>query len=179
MHNKPHTTETKQKLSLLHTGKPNLSRRREIVEKKGIKLYRCGKCGQFKPYEEFYKNNRTILGITSECKRCHCKTTIMSRDKDKARKTNREYMKRKRLNNLETVRAMDRERSLVRLKDEKYKARMILNIAVRDGKVYKPNICQDCGKETKLYAHHPDYSQPLLVEWLCSECHGKRHRKVV
>ncbi len=31
-------------------------------------------------------------------------------------------------------------------------------------------ICSDCG-ETKVEAHHEDYSKPLDVEWLCKKHH--------
>lgn len=26
-----------------------------------------------------------------------------------------------------------------------------------------------------MQGHHPDYSKPLEVEWLCPRCHGARH----
>lgn len=35
--------------------------------------------------------------------------------------------------------------------------------------------CRDCGS-LKSEKHHPDYSQPLLVVWLCRPCHLKLHR---
>jgi hypothetical protein len=47
--------------------------------------------------------------------------------------------------------------------------------AVRNGELSRPNNCEDCGRKTKIYAHHPDYSKPLKVEWLCSSCHHRRH----
>jgi hypothetical protein len=28
-----------------------------------------------------------------------------------------------------------------------------------------------------MIAHHPDYTDPLTVEWLCNSCHLKEHRK--
>lgn len=64
-----------------------------------------------------------------------------------------------------------------RAKDEKVYARMLLNNAVRGGKIEKPEICQECGQKLKLTAHHENYDEPLCVEWLCYECHAKRHRK--
>lgn len=48
--------------------------------------------------------------------------------------------------------------------------------AVKAGKVEKPLACQGCGREAKLHAHHTDYDKPLDVAWICSKCHGKRHR---
>lgn len=179
MHNKPHTEESKLKMSVAHTGIPNFARRRETVEKDGVTLYKCGKCGEFKPYDEFYKNKRTILGITSECKKCHCATSLQSRDRENARRINKEYMRRRGIKAPEIVREYERERGKMRPKDKKYKARMLLNIAVRDGKIKRPDFCQSCGAKGKIHAHHADYSKPLDVEWLCAECHGKRHRKNV
>lgn len=34
--------------------------------------------------------------------------------------------------------------------------------------------CRDCGAE-KVQAHHPDYSKPLDVIWLCRRCHVAEH----
>ena len=58
-----------------------------------------------------------------------------------------------------------------------------LEYALRKGRVKRPDACQDCGKRpptfkdgrTAIQAHHPDYSKPLAVEWLCQPCHHKRH----
>jgi hypothetical protein len=48
--------------------------------------------------------------------------------------------------------------------------------AVRSGRLKKPCACEDCGNESKkIQAHHEDYTLFLQVEWLCIECHTKRH----
>ena len=36
--------------------------------------------------------------------------------------------------------------------------------------------CSKCGTPG-AQAHHPDYSRPLLVEWLCIQCHHDHHRE--
>lgn len=179
MHNMSHTKEAKRKMSEARKGVPNISRRRATIIDSGVILYRCGRCGEFKPYEDFYKDNRTILGIQSECKRCHCKTSIASRNKENSRRINREYMRRRRMEYSEIVRENDRKRSITRDKDEKYRARMLLNIAVRSGKIQRPARCERCDTVGKVYGHHTDYNKPLDVEWLCADCHGKQHRRRV
>jgi hypothetical protein len=58
------------------------------------------------------------------------------------------------------------------------RARDNLNKAVSRGKVQKPSTCSECGNETPkrlLQGHHEDYSRYLDVEWLCPDCHGRRH----
>ena len=34
--------------------------------------------------------------------------------------------------------------------------------------------CENCGREP-THAHHEDYSQPLVVTWLCPRCHTLLH----
>ena len=36
-------------------------------------LYRCTRCGQYKPKSEFYKDARVPCGIRSKCKECYHK----------------------------------------------------------------------------------------------------------
>lgn len=48
-------------------------------------------------------------------------------------------------------------------------ARAYLHMNVKRGKV-KKQPCEVCGK-TKVEAHHPDYSKPLEVRWLCQRHH--------
>jgi hypothetical protein len=56
-------------------------------------------------------------------------------------------------------------------------ARRVLRNAIATGKISKPSICPLCGRKAILQGHHRDYTKPLDVEWLCSVCHGKEHRK--
>ncbi len=51
--------------------------------------------------------------------------------------------------------------------------------AVRTGNLIRPDMCSECSRKCKPEGHHDDYSKPLEVIWLCTECHGKRHRAPV
>lgn len=84
-------------------------------------------------------------------------------------------MARRRLNNLKFIRERERIAARKRPKNEKTKAREILNSAVRSGDIIKPTMCEACGKKKKLNGHHEDYSKPLEVEWLCNACHSEKH----
>lgn len=64
-----------------------------------------------------------------------------------------------------------------KLQRERYPERLLarkkLSRAVKSGKVVK-GYCQVCGA-TDVFAHHPDYSEPLRVDWLCREHHRQAH----
>ena len=60
---------------------------------------------------------------------------------------------------------------------EKARAQSAVNNALKVNRLAKPDCCEDCGKETKLHGHHPDYTQPLEVDWLCPVCHSARHSR--
>ncbi len=67
----------------------------------------------------------------------------------------------------------------------KGRARRKLRDSVKRGRVEKPVACERCGQAARpgslderrvvLQAHHPDYSRPLDVLWLCPACHSDEH----
>lgn len=52
----------------------------------------------------------------------------------------------------------------------KVAARRMVKLAVFLGHLHQPAVCQLCGSSDPE-AHHPDYSRPLDVLWLCRMCH--------
>lgn len=58
---------------------------------------------------------------------------------------------------------------------EKVYAHGVLNRALHNGKIDRPDRCSKCFCEEKLHAHHPDYNKPLEVIWLCRSCHEILH----
>ena len=58
---------------------------------------------------------------------------------------------------------------------ERWTAQITVNNAVREGRI-TPLPCLLCG--AKAVAHHPDYSRPLDVVWLCQAHHKQAHALV-
>ncbi len=54
----------------------------------------------------------------------------------------------------------------------KIKAQRVVNNSIRDGKLIRQS-CEICGQPAE--AHHADYSQPLMLRWLCHKHHVKVH----
>jgi hypothetical protein len=73
---------------------------------------------------------------------------------------------------------LQRKRSAIRRITEKDKvdARNELNRAINRGLVVRGR-CRDCDS-TETHGHHPDYSKPLDVIWLCPEHHIAEHRRI-
>lgn len=60
--------------------------------------------------------------------------------------------------------AVHRNRALARAK---------LHYAVAVGTIIRPTRCELCGRNNSaIEAHHPDYTHPLSVRWLCRACHN-------
>jgi hypothetical protein len=58
---------------------------------------------------------------------------------------------------------------------EKVAANAAIFRALKDGAITRPEVCELC-EEKCSHGHHPDYSRPLTVVWLCRKCHKKIHR---
>lgn len=55
---------------------------------------------------------------------------------------------------------------------KKVKARKAVFIALRNGTLIK-KPCEKCGTKKNVHAHHPDYSKPLKVAWVCAIHHAE------
>ena len=152
---------------------------------------RCKACGQEKPLEDFYPAPRYKLG---RCPRCiPCDREYQRKLRAAAPERYREYSRasRKRLPPVERTEA-DRERDRERYRreaerlkaqrlaykhenPEKRRAHRKLLRAVNAKQIERPDSCGRCGRECKPQGHHADYSQPLVVEWLCASCHRREH----
>ena len=57
---------------------------------------------------------------------------------------------------------------------KRIKARETVRQAIRSGTIVRGE-CSVCGIDEKIEAHHPDYSSPLTVKWLCRKHHRELH----
>ena len=143
--------------------------RKQPVMIRGVEHWTCSRCGANKKRREFSGSRRGPNGLRPDCDQCH---------RLKNRVATRNRMRRHRADNPERYRKIYREVS--RLRDErsiKIRCRHALGRAVKSGRIMRPGKCSDCRKRCKPEAHHRDYWRPLVVEWLCSVCHGRRHWK--
>ena len=114
----------------------------------------CFRCGVLKPLTDFYAHKQMADGRLNKCKVCN------KLDVSKNCKARREQYA-----------AYNRGRDPV-----KKRARRLVESAIRNGPlIRKP--CEVCA-ETKVDAHHDDYSKPLDVRWLCRQHHLEHHGKV-
>ena len=136
----------------------------------------CKRCYS-KKCREWYKNNskRAIL-INKQWVRKHPEKVKQYRLKHRAkqavyyRKWYAEHGRQRRADYIDMCRSWDRAHP------EAERARQLLRNAIKSGKLQRPSVCSECGRtNTRLHAHHSDYTQPLKVVWLCASCHKNLH----
>ena len=54
---------------------------------------------------------------------------------------------------------------------EKIRAQGRVRMSIMRGRLVKPKECSACRKVGPIEGHHPDYTKPLEVVWLCADCH--------
>ena len=135
----------------------------------------CFKCHQTLPLSEFYAHPQMADGHLNKCKGCaRCDATEHRRDDMRAKQ---EYDNRRASLPHRRQLALDGQRRRRTQCPEKILARQSAERALRTGAITK-RPCWFCGKLDNVEMHHPDYSQPLLVYWLCRQCH-RRHDSLV
>ena len=120
----------------------------------------CTKCGVEKDLGEFGRRKLSADGRQSWCRDCR-----------------REYQRIYAQNCRDPKRHREAQRRYRTRHAEKHRAHCIVRKAILSCRIIVPVWCQRCGCVTELEAQHHDYSQPLAVEWLCSICHGRAHRR--
>lgn len=131
-------------------------------------MKRCTRCSEFKPRTEFYSHPKSADGLLGKCKPCQ-----------------RADVRANRLVKIEHYRAYDRargsrqelsyHRGYIAEHPNRRRANNAVSNAVRDGRLTKPQACWHCGSTRGVVAHHPDYSRPLAVSWMCQACHKRTH----
>jgi len=145
----------------------------------------CRRCDTEKPISEFYAHERMLDGHLNICKTCvkfrvkkHRSENDSVREYDKWRYWNdpnrMEYSKKQRKKWYEQnkEKAFETAKKYIEKNPEKRKAHIMVNNAVRDGRLVRQG-CEVCGE--KSHAHHDDYSKPLEVRWLCATHHMRLH----
>ena len=136
---------------------------------------RCSKCREIRPTSGFYRDKKASDGLKSWCKACFVRQSI-ARKRAHPEKVAEEYRQWASRN----PKAVERKHNVYRKRHpSRERIRHTVRNAVRDGRLEKPKRCQDCGRAAQLHGHHRDLLKALEVEWLCSSCHGKRHRSVI
>ncbi len=154
-------------------------------------IKRCFKCHCLKPLDDFYRHPKMADGRLGKCKECAKADVTQNRivkveyyqAHDRSRFQNDPERRAYQLAQMKAWAKANPEKAVEAKKQwesrnpEKRQCHSILNNAIRDGVVLKPTACSSCGiTGVKIHGHHPDYSQPLAVIWLCAPCHSRQHR---
>lgn len=129
----------------------------------------CFKCGIEKPLSEFYRHRMMADGLLGKCKAC---TKLDVRTHRDSHDSVREY-DRNRSGLPHRVELRTRvTREWRKRNPEAARAQAEAHKAMKAGYIATVPLCQTCGLDKRLEKHHPDYSRPLLVVWLCKRCHA-------
>lgn len=133
----------------------------------------CPSCHEAKDVAAFGKDKQKLDGLYSYCRDCANLKAAIYRHKNPEK--NAERVKESNQRALASGKAYERTKRMNKKFPDKLKARAKLAYAVKTGQITK-KPCEVCGA-TKVHGHHPDYSKPLEVQWLCAKHHGRERIK--
>jgi hypothetical protein len=174
-----------------------------IYETKGLYMINrrvCTTCKIEKSFDEFFNSKKGKWGKAEQCKDCRrIKNRIYDKNNpEKCREKHQrwanknkphlaEYNRKRYEENPEIFKirsiAYRKKTGNQSIKDfkkrhpQKKMAHLYVELALKFGHLVRPTCCDQCQAECKPQAHHGDYSKPLDIQFLCTKCHGKEHRK--
>lgn len=146
----------------------------------------CFKCQETKPISEFYRHSEMADGHLGKCKTCTIRDAMEREQRLRGnhawllreRARCREKQARARKNGTASPVSLESQRKWFRENRHKKNAQLKAGRAAHSGKIPIKTACEHCGAKVKLHKHHPDYTKPLEVVFLCPSCHGKAHWKL-
>ena len=158
--------------------------KREPREIDGRNTWECIYCGEWKSEDSFGKNCKASNGLTSVCKDCRIEYSKKYKQRPATKTLNRKYKKElyhsakgeaNRAANKGKQRAWCAEYKA--RNKAKVSAQLAIRGALRNRTMTRGN-CAHCGTSKRVEGHHPDYSKPLEVVWLCRPDHKSEHRRL-
>lgn len=100
-------------------------------------------------------------------------------NKPKRNKQKREWDKKNKKHNKKYRQENRRKYNFSRKKwGENNKEKILAENKARIVKIPNGKLCQRCRKRLARNKHHPNYSKPLKVKFLCKKCHSEVHREL-
>lgn len=142
----------------------------------------CTRCNEEKSFDSFYRNGKYYHSYCKKCliefvkKNPNTLTRKARREQglsslEGIRSADREYQRRKRAQNPHMK--SEETRRYFEEHPDRAKVYAKTHSALKKGLLIRCP-CEVCGSE-KAQAHHPDYSQPLTIKWLCASHHKLEH----
>ena len=131
----------------------------------------CFKCERTLSLDEFYRHPMMADGHLGKCRNCTKKDV-----RENYRSKIERYRRYEKHRNQQSHRKAHQKASLRLYRarhPEKERAHRRVAYALRTGKLLR-QPCEVCGEWAQ--AHHPDYSKPLDVKWLCGIHHRAEHK---
>jgi|SRR5690625_219126 len=137
-------------------------------------MKQCFKCNEIKSLDGFYKHALMADGHLNKCKECtkrdvrnyrygEARERILRYDRERAKMPHRKAQARRIISRWQ------------RKHPERRTAHSMLRNAILSGRVSPWPVCAIPECSAKPEAHHPDYSNPLDVVWLCPSHHKQAH----
>lgn len=137
-----------------------------------ISTKKCAECGRDLPLSEYNKNRNNKDGLQDRCRECFSKynKARYAANKEKFKADIYAY----KAENPDKV--CETRLSTCSKNPNHYNANKAVSAALASGRIRPAKNCAGCGvsgDQTRLGAHHHDYSKPLDVVWVCAACHRR------